>query len=142
MAAVLFYVENDVSRFKMKDKEDSIKEFVEEVNIEVLKDFVVDLFLQNKRLFNRFKNIARKEVSPADLLRCKNHINDIFWDYVGYDGFIDYENAYNFTIDLIDVLKHDVQNMVDIAERSEEHTSELQSRGHLVCRLLLEKKKE
>src|SRR5690625_6301199 len=27
------------------------------------------------------------------------------------------------------------------AKRSEEHTSELQSRGHLVCRLLLEKKK-
>src|SRR5690625_7059206 len=27
-----------------------------------------------------------------------------------------------------------------IALRSEEHTSELQSRGHLVCRLLLEKK--
>src|SRR5690625_5664301 len=26
--------------------------------------------------------------------------------------------------------------------RSEEHTSELQSRGHLVCRLLLEKKNE
>src|SRR5437870_7193173 len=33
--------------------------------------------------------------------------------------------------------------MVPIAKydhRSEEHTSELQSRGHLVCRLLLEKK--
>src|SRR5439155_16397810 len=28
------------------------------------------------------------------------------------------------------------------ARRSEEHTSELQSRGHLVCRLLLEKKKK
>src|SRR5690625_6405480 len=28
------------------------------------------------------------------------------------------------------------------ADRSEEHTSELQSRGHLVCRLLLEKKKQ
>src|SRR5690625_2606614 len=27
------------------------------------------------------------------------------------------------------------------AYRSEEHTSELQSRGHIVCRLLLEKKK-
>src|SRR5690625_5665862 len=27
-----------------------------------------------------------------------------------------------------------------LAARSEEHTSELQSRGHLVCRLLLEKK--
>src|SRR5207253_7072103 len=28
-----------------------------------------------------------------------------------------------------------------LGQRSEEHTSELQSRGHLVCRLLLEKKK-
>src|SRR2546422_8340221 len=31
---------------------------------------------------------------------------------------------------------------VRIAKRSEEHTSELQSRLHLVCRLLLEKKKK
>src|SRR3989442_4019740 len=30
---------------------------------------------------------------------------------------------------------------VQLVERSEEHTSELQSRPHLVCRLLLEKKK-
>src|SRR2546430_5513680 len=30
----------------------------------------------------------------------------------------------------------------DIAERSEEHTSELQSQSNLVCRLLLEKKKK
>src|SRR5439155_23716174 len=29
-----------------------------------------------------------------------------------------------------------------LRQRSEEHTSELQSRGHLVCRLLLEKKKK
>src|SRR3712207_7916402 len=30
----------------------------------------------------------------------------------------------------------------DVANRSEEHTSELQSRQYLVCRLLLEKKKK
>src|SRR3989442_4085754 len=36
--------------------------------------------------------------------------------------------------------KHDVSNFV-CTRRSEEHTSELQSRPHLVCRLLLEKKK-
>src|SRR5690625_6678705 len=32
--------------------------------------------------------------------------------------------------------------VVRLLLRSEEHTSELQSRGHLVCRLLLEKKKK
>src|SRR5205809_5690193 len=33
------------------------------------------------------------------------------------------------------------QRQAAVADRSEEHTSELQSRLHLVCRLLLEKKK-
>src|SRR2546422_6998827 len=36
--------------------------------------------------------------------------------------------------------QHEVQHD-EIVRRSEEHTSELQSRLHLVCRLLLEKKK-
>src|SRR3989449_8312532 len=36
----------------------------------------------------------------------------------------------------------DVQELLLIVPRSEEHTSELQSRLHLVCRLLLEKKKK
>src|SRR5437660_7678566 len=34
------------------------------------------------------------------------------------------------------------RRQLDFEPRSEEHTSELQSRGHLVCRLLLEKKKK
>src|SRR5690625_6400833 len=50
--------------------------------------------------------------------------------------------------DLIGVLNSDdllhenvISKIAHAADRSEEHTSELQSRGHLVCRLLLEKKK-
>src|SRR5205814_9083025 len=35
----------------------------------------------------------------------------------------------------------EVNNVEDVWKRSEEHTSELQSLRHLVCRLLLEKKK-
>src|SRR5689334_24254332 len=34
------------------------------------------------------------------------------------------------------------RRVVDVIPRSEEHTSELQSQFHLVCRLLLEKKKK
>src|SRR3989449_8031082 len=37
---------------------------------------------------------------------------------------------------------HVISGVVVIGVRSEEHTSELQSRLHLVCRLLLEKKKK
>src|SRR5690554_7568775 len=35
-----------------------------------------------------------------------------------------------------------ISNALSAPARSEEHTSELQSRPHLVCRLLLEKKKK
>src|SRR5439155_24099020 len=35
----------------------------------------------------------------------------------------------------------DARRRLQPATRSEEHTSELQSRGHLLCRLLLKKKK-
>src|SRR6266511_5765727 len=41
--------------------------------------------------------------------------------------------------------RHDITEAIrcrERAERSEEHTSELQSRENLVCRLLLEKKKK
>src|SRR3712207_7037989 len=43
----------------------------------------------------------------------------------------------------VDVHTHDQEkgNEVPLRDRSEEHTSELQSRQYLVCRLLLEKKK-
>src|SRR5690625_7053176 len=47
--------------------------------------------------------------------------------------------------DLDEAIPLAVQKIRDLGygvpTRSEEHTSELQSRGHLVCRLLLEKKK-
>src|SRR5690625_6692114 len=39
------------------------------------------------------------------------------------------------------VRKYSSDSVKKVVLRSEEHTSELQSRGHLVCRLLLEKKK-
>src|SRR5439155_14233294 len=39
------------------------------------------------------------------------------------------------------VCRRHAQKHLYSEKRSEEHTSELQSRGHLVCRLLLEKKK-
>src|SRR2546426_284657 len=39
-------------------------------------------------------------------------------------------------------IEHGIQLMDLLADRSEEHTSELQSPCNLVCRLLLEKKKE
>src|SRR6266481_5044405 len=55
----------------------------------------------------------------------------------GTAGFDPQPKAYEVT-----VVVCDNGNKLAFAERSEEHTSELQSQFHLVCRLLLEKKKK
>src|SRR3712207_7721868 len=39
-------------------------------------------------------------------------------------------------------VRAELRRLAQLAARSEEHTSELQSRQYLVCRLLLEKKKQ
>src|SRR2546422_6550613 len=48
--------------------------------------------------------------------------------------------AHEVAVIMHDGLKRMIEKQEDV--RSEEHTSELQSRLHLVCRLLLEKKKK
>src|SRR5690625_5368717 len=63
------------------------------------------------------------------------------------NGMVHIENAEGFQIEIYNILGKLIFNKATISKqeainlRSEEHTSELQSRGHLVCRLLLEKKK-
>src|SRR5690625_5441557 len=47
----------------------------------------------------------------------------------------------NTTGKIEDIITREEWDKANPPLRSEEHTSELQSRGHLVCRLLLEKKK-
>src|SRR5439155_15199764 len=65
-----------------------------------------------------------KDVAPSDKLRKWFNHNASRWDAFQRLYFAELEEK---------TLKR---------VRSEEHTSELQSRGHLVCRLLLEKKKK
>src|SRR3712207_9511264 len=50
-----------------------------------------------------------------------------------------YADKKNFEIEIIDLRD---EYWIERDRRSEEHTSELQSRQYLVCRLLLEKKKK
>src|SRR2546421_9325503 len=51
-------------------------------------------------------------------------------------------HPYRESVSLLDALVSWLREPTRFVERSEEHTSELQSRSDLVCRLLLEKKKK
>src|SRR2546422_3680660 len=68
-------------------------------------------------LFRSWKRYATKSVDPRQPVIIEGRVNDA-------------------------VMPRSMIKTVLIGDRSEEHTSELQSRLHLVCRLLLEKKKK
>src|SRR5258708_14533076 len=58
------------------------------------------------------------------------------------DGRPAQRGATTITMAILIYLFRGTRSSIKIAIRSEEHTSELQSPDHLVCRLLLEKKKK
>src|SRR5690625_7361181 len=62
--------------------------------------------------------------------------SDLCWTSLGRAG-LDSDRVVRMKASVREVVAGSTAGVV----RSEEHTSELQSRGHLVCRLLLEKKK-
>src|SRR3989442_15786781 len=92
---------------------------------------VLDLMLPGQSGFQVLRDIrARKAELPVIILTAKDSIDE---RVTGLDGGADDYMVKPFALAELSARLR--------ALRSEEHTSELQSRPHLVCRLLLEKKK-
>src|SRR5690554_5073472 len=98
----------------------------------------------NTRITTNVANLARGERREENLRSTLRMIDNRFnamahWDNPNGD-------RYALELDIIsvemDVEAGGIGKGIPLIERSEEHTSELQSRPHLVCRLLLEKKKK
>src|SRR5690625_6776464 len=77
--------------------------------------------IQHLILRSNHRSIKKPYLLSSDLTAVRNHL------FLSLSSLLPSVSSYTL-----------VQE--DGMERSEEHTSELQSRGHLVCRLLLEKK--
>src|SRR5690625_6808388 len=93
--------------------------------------------------FTKSKDIGNSEVLAElaeDVGLNKTEALNILKDKDAFaqEVLVDIEEARQFEISSVPSFVFDRKYLLS---RLEEHTSELQSRGHLVCRLLLEKKK-
>src|SRR5690625_6439340 len=93
-------------------------------------------FSRNLGLLLSIRVIARERLARSPLLiRCaKSSTESSFTLFRLNPGFIELSSDLFITS-----YHHSFSAGARIMRRSEEHTSELQSRGHLVCRRLLEK---
>src|SRR5690625_840744 len=99
-------------------------------------------------LYLFFRKSIPKRYNLEQLVHPKSAIKDkrmfqLSWSilsvlFIGYLGSEFFQIPVSFVVGTVAIIFLFIGNR---NSRSEEHTSELQSRGHLVCRLLLEKKK-
>src|SRR3712207_8333117 len=68
----------------------------------------------------------------------QEQLSEVSGDRGGFEAIVGNSRAMQ---DVIRTARQVAQSDIPVLIRSEEHTSELQSRQYLVCRLLLEKKK-
>src|SRR2546422_6317029 len=84
----------------------------------------------------------RSTLFPYTTLFRSEHVASTIWT-CGYSGFpSDFDISFRMSASQVRWPAMPNKDLAVSTRRSEEHTSELQSRLHLVCRLLLEKKKQ
>src|SRR5690554_7468809 len=96
-------------------------EFGQKLGLETIKDHVGNVIIKKPATPGMENRKAIVMQSHLDMVHQKNNDTIFDFDTQGIAMFVD-------------------EDWVKAKGRSEEHTSELQSRPHLVCRLLLEKK--
>src|SRR5258708_2011514 len=90
-----------------------------------------------------FRGVRRGEVLDSNAQPYELGQNEIYKNESGYAEWVDWGKVeqHSLIVTLVaDVISEAIGECCSTF-RSEEHTSELQSPDHLVCRLLLEKKK-
>src|SRR5690625_2103263 len=111
---------------------------------------MMQMVIYHRQFFRHFCSLCAQFVQDTFYFKCfivsqalypVSHLHDCHRLHVDclaalrhiMDNPVELGTVFDFNRDDVSVISH--------CNRSEEHTSELQSRGHLVCRLLLEKKK-
>src|SRR5690625_5342074 len=77
-------------------------------------------------------------LKPFDLDSLVSKIREVYSVSNGNEKIVETQKPYRKEKDIESTITSIMHDIGVPAHRSEEHTSELQSRGHLVCRLLLE----
>src|SRR5690625_5870258 len=110
-------------------------------------------FLTKHLHINQWKEVTRNEImqflytlrddgkSTATIARAISTIKS-FHQFLIHDQIVQEDPSFHIETPKKERRLPEILTSKEIETRSEEHTSELQSRGHLVCRLLLEKKKK
>lgn len=90
-----------------------IRKMVQDADINIIRNYLVSVLSEDEKLLVRFRSFLKGTETEENVDHYINRVDDIEYNYMGSDGFIDYDDAMDFIFDLEDVLNNDVQRLID-----------------------------
>lgn len=80
---------------------------------DIVQAFLVSVLAEDKKLLLRFRNMVNKCATKEDVEDYFEQIDEIADRYLGRDHFINYYQAYDFMLELEEIIDKDVRRMID-----------------------------
>ena len=107
IAALLYYLENENldENNSYNTKEQVIRNSLNKIKRSELDDFLIDLLIQDKNVYDEFRLRFNKSFPSLTIKDYKRKIYDAIASSAGRDGFIDYQEAWEYTHNMYKIIK-------------------------------------
>ena len=96
-----------------KKKSAAVEKLVTSAERDIVQAFLVSVLAEDKKLLLRFRNMVNKCATKEDVEDYFEQIDEIADRYLGRDHFINYYEAYDFMLELEEIIDKDVRRMID-----------------------------
>lgn len=96
-----------------KKKSAAVEKLVTSAERDIVQAFLVSVLAEDKKLLLRFRNMVNKCATKEDVKDYFEQIDEIADRYLGRDHFINYYQAYDFMLELEEIIDKDVRRMID-----------------------------
>lgn len=96
-----------------KKKSAAVEKLVTSAERDIVQAFLVSVLAEEKKLLLRFRNMVNKCATKEDVEDYFEQIDEIADRYLGRDHFINYYQAYDFMLELEEIIDKDVRRMID-----------------------------
>lgn len=96
-----------------KKKSAAVEKLVTSAERDIVQAFLVSVLAEDKKLLLRFRNMVNKCATKEDVEDYFEQIDEIADRYLGRDHFINYNQAYDFMLELEEIIDKDVRRMID-----------------------------
>lgn len=112
MAATMYAYENQEKRPSNLETKKTVEDYINEADEQIVRSFLKDVLLKDSYLLKQFVTALGRPITTIDLERFRNELSHIFSDYLYPNGFIEYDEAWDFQVDLERYMRKTIKELL------------------------------